>query len=249
MTALRRIFTFAAVCAATHCGNSGIYDEALTEYYRVVRSGLNEWYPLNGNLNSRIGNAAGSATASYSSGVNRAGESGKAVCTTTAEFLFASATIGTSPFTVSAWVKLNTLTAGPNSIIQKGRQQTGYLGFIVSQSGSTSWSMSYGEGSTTKNTTSSGVTAGVWYYLAFSYNGSTGIFYIGNYGANLTQLSALPGAYNKETATTEFQIFAPASTPPNPFGVSTMDACADDVLHYGRALSADEVKQNFLTLE
>ncbi|MFO1526454.1 MAG: LamG-like jellyroll fold domain-containing protein [Turneriella sp.] len=209
MTALRRIFTFAAVCAATHCGNSGIYDEALTEYYRVVRSGLNEWYPLNGNLNSRIGNAAGSATASYSSGVNRAGESGKAVCTTTAEFLFASATIGTSPFTVSAWVKLNTLTAGPNSIIQKGRQQTGYLGFIVSQSGSTSWSMSYGEGSTTKNTTSSGVTAGVWYYLAFLTMAHG--FLHRNMGPTLTQLSALSGAYNKETATTEFQIFAPAT--------------------------------------
>lgn len=51
-----------SIFAATHCGNTGIYDEATTTYYRVVRSGLNEWYPLNGNLSSRIGSADGTAT-------------------------------------------------------------------------------------------------------------------------------------------------------------------------------------------
>lgn len=235
--------------AALDCGSSGVYDEALTSYARVVRSGLVEWHPLNGNLTARTGSAVVSATAGYSSGNNRADESGKALCTTSAEFLFASTALGTAPFTISAWIKLNTLNAGSNSIIQKGRPQTGYLGFLISQSGSTSWSMSYGDGSNTRNTTSAGVTAGVWHYLAFSFGGSTGTFYIGKYGADLTQHNPPTGAYTKETLTSEFQIFAPTNTPPNPFGVSSVDGCADDVLYYSRVLSADEIKQNFLSLE
>lgn len=226
-----------SIFAATHCGNTGIYDEATTTYYRVVRSGLNEWYPLNGNLSSRIGSADGTATAAYSAGANRAGESGKVVCTASARLDFPPNTFGATPFTISAWVKFNSLSAGPNAILQRGTPQTGYLGFQLSQTGSASVPMLYGNGSFSTNSTGSGLSTGEWYFLAFANTGTAGTLYVGKYGGNITTVGPTTGNYTQYTLTA-FQIF-----------VSAVDACADDLLHYNRVLSADEVKQNFLSVE
>src|SRR6188472_2678149 len=103
-----KTFVCLSALVCFQCGNTGIFDEALTSYPRIVRSGLNEWYPFNGNLSSRIGSADGTATAGYSAGTNRGGESGKTLCTTTARLDFAAATFGANPFTISVWVRYNT---------------------------------------------------------------------------------------------------------------------------------------------
>lgn len=243
MTALRRIFTFAAVCAATHCGNSGIYDEALTEYYRVVRSGLNEWYPLNGNLSSRVGSFSGTATGSYTNGVNRAGENAKAICITSTpnmELNFNSAPTISPPFTVTLWVKVNQLPALTKALFQKGTSVTSTHGFkieIINPSGVLQAAFSNGIAG---DAVLSGpvATMGQWYYVAFSYDGGSGSFYVGQYGATLTHVGTAINTFGNVT-------------PLRAFGntTNTVDGCIDDFLHYSRALSADEVKQNFLTLE
>ena len=237
MNFVKILFLAGAVFAAAHCGNAGIYDEATATYYRVVRSGLNEWYPLNGNLSSRVGSVDGTATAAYSAGANRAAEGGKAVCTTSARMDFSPNTFGATPFTISAWVKFNSLTAGPNAILQRGTPQTGYLGFQLSQTGSTSVPMLYGNGSFSTNSTGPALSAGEWYFLAFANTGTAGTLYVGKYGGTLTTVGPTSGNYAQYTLTA-FQIF-----------VSAVDACADDLLHYNRVLSADEVKQNFLSME
>ena len=235
--ALHRIALLIGLLVTANCGNTGIYDEALTSYYRVVRPNLNEWYPLNGNLSSRIGSVSGTATAAYTSGANRAGESGKAVCTTTSRFDFSPTTFGANPFTVSAWVKFNTLTAGPNSVLQRGVQQTGYRGFVMSQFGTTSIPASLGDGSFSTNFTASPATAGAWYFFALTYGGGAGTFYSGRYGGALAKYGPTTGNYAHYT-TTDFQLF-----------VNAVDGCVDDLLHYSRALTAEEIEQNFRTLE
>ena len=237
MKIFKSLLILCSLFAATHCGNVGIYDEATTTYYRVVRSGLNEWYPLNGNLSSRVGSVDGTATAAYITGTNRGGESGKTVCTASSRFDFSPNTFGTAPFTISAWVKFNSLTAGPNAILQRGTPQTGYLGFQLSQTSSTSVPMLYGNGSFSTNMTGPALSAGDWYYLAFANTGTAGTLYVGKYGNSLTTVGPTTGNYTQYTLT-GFQIF-----------VSAVDACADDLLHYNRVLTADEVKQNFLSVE
>ncbi|GAB4430713.1 MAG: hypothetical protein OHK0011_13430 [Turneriella sp.] len=228
-----------SIAAVLHCGNAAIYDEALTTYYRVVRPGLNEWYPLNGNLVSRIGSVTGTATAAYSAGTNRAGDSNKAVCTTTSRFDFSPMTFGAAPFTVSAWVKFNVLTAGPNSLLQRGVQMTGYRGFIIQQNDTVSIPASLGDGSFSTNFVGAPATAGVWYYLALTYGNNVGTLYVGQYGGALNQYSPSFGNGNYiQYTTTDFQVF-----------VSAVNGCVDDLLHYNRALSVDEVRQNFLSLE
>jgi hypothetical protein len=169
--------------------------------------------------------------------VSRSGESSKTVCTTTSRFDFASSTFGANPFTVSAWVKINTLTAGPNSLLQRGIQQTGYRGFVMSQFGTTSLPASLGDGSFSTNFTGAPATAGVWYYFALTYGSGAGTFYSGPFGGTLNKYGPTNGNYAQYTVT-DFQIF-----------VNTIDACVDDLLHYNRVLSADEVRENFLTLE
>ena len=79
--------------------------------------------------------------------------------------------------------------------------------------------------------------AGDWYYLAFANTGTAGTLYVGKYGNSLTTVGPTTGNYTQYTLT-GFQIF-----------VSAVDACADDLLHYNRVLTADEVKQNFLSVE
>lgn len=227
-----------AAVFSVHCGNTGIYDDALTVYARVVRPGLNEWYPLNGNLSSRIGSIDGTATAQYTAGTNRAGESGKAICTTNSRFDFAQNTFGASPFTISAWVLFNSLTVGPNIILQRNTLSTFTQGFIVSQSSSTSWPMSFGNGSTSQNATAPGISANTWYFLALSYDGSIGTFYAGTYGGGVATVSPTPTAGVYVQSINAFQIFA-----------NVVNACADDILHYNRALSSAEVQQNFLSVE
>lgn len=233
---MKILFALAAF-AGVHCGNAGLYDEAITNYARVVRSGLNEWYPLNGNLVSRIGSATGTATAAYSAGTNRSGESGKAVCTTSSRLDFSPTTFGAAPFTVSAWVKFNSLGAGPNSILHRGHQQTGWCGFQFSQTGSVSAPLVYGDCSFSTSSTGAGFSAGAWYYLSFAYANGAGNFYIGKYESSLTTYGPLTGNYSHDT-TVLLQVF-----------LSPVDACVDDLLHYNRALSVDEIKQNFQTLE
>jgi len=226
-----------AAVFSVHCGNTGIYDDALTVYSRVVRPGLNEWYPLNGNLSSRVGSIDGTATGQYTASTNRAGEAGKAVCTTNSTFNFTQNTFGAAPFTVSAWVRINTITAGPNALVQRGFPQTGYNGFQVSQSGSSPLSMIYGDSNFTRSSTGTSMVAGLWYYIAFSHNGSTGSYYLGPYNGTLSSIPPITGAYTQYLGS-GFQIF-----------VSAVDACADDILHYNRALSSAEVQQNFLSVE
>lgn len=228
-----------ACMAVLHCGNTGIYDEALTNYYRVVRPGLTEWYPLNGSLAPRVGTVSGVATTTFIAGTSRSGESGKAVCTTNSRFDFASTTFGAAPFTVGAWIKFNTITAGPNGVLQRGTPQTGYRGFVIQQFGSTSLPASLGDGSQSTNFTGAPASAGTWYYLALAYGNSVGTLYIGQYGGTLNRYNPTsgPGVYTQYTVT-DFQIF-----------VNAVDGCVDDLLHYSRALTADEVNQNFLTVE
>jgi hypothetical protein len=118
--------------AVLHCNNTALYDEALTRYYRVVRPGLNEWYPLNGDLASRIGGAAGSATGAYTAGTNRTGEAGKSVCVSSVRADFGSTNFGSIPFTISMWVKLNSLPASINRFFRMvmRRRFTLDLGFV-----------------------------------------------------------------------------------------------------------------------
>lgn len=226
-----------AAVFSVHCGNTGIYDDALTVYSRVVRPGLNEWYPLNGNLSSRVGSIDGTATGQYTASTNRAGEAGKAVCTTNSTFNFTQNTFGAAAFTVSAWVQLNTLTAGPNGLIQRGTPQTGYNGFQVSQSGANPLSMIYGDASFTRSSIGLSMVAGQWYFIAFSHNGSTGAYYMGPYSGTLSSMPPITGAISQYLLSA-FQIFA-----------NVVNACADDILHYNRALTSAEVQQNFLSVE
>jgi hypothetical protein len=221
--------------AVLHCNNTALYDEALTRYYRVVRPGLNEWYPLNGNLSSRIGSADGSATGVYTAGINRAGESGKAVCVTASEINFASANFRTNPGTVSAWLKFNTTASG--SLFQNGDASTFYIGFRFRQTGLPGIEATYGSGGGGGTSPVTSVTTGIWYYLAFSYGNGRANFYIAPYGGNLTNVFSSSGPY------------APSAFPLRFFNAVAADACIDDLVSYGRELSADEVRENFLTLE
>lgn len=229
-----RLIIFAVMCFV-RCGTAGIYDEALTDYSRIVRAGLNEWYPLNGNLSSRIGGAGGTATAGYVTGMNRANENGKTICTTASRFDFGSANFGANPFTISAWIKLNTVPGSLNSILQKGTTSTFWIGFKIEQNGATALPLTFGNGAGGVNLTSSGVAAGTWYYFAFSYGNGTGTYYVGTYGSNLAVAGSSAGNY---TQSGTLQIFT-----------SVLDACADDLLHYNRVLSFDELNQNFKSLE
>lgn len=231
---LKKLFALLTLATVLHCGNTGVYDEALTTYYRVVRPGLNEWYPLNGNLSSRIGSADGSATGTYTAGINRAGESGKAVCVTASEINFASANFRTNPGTVSAWLKFNTTASG--SLFQNGSEITLYQGFRFRQN-SPGIGMHYGSGGGGGSSAYNDVTAGTWYYLAFTYGNGRANFYIGSYGGSLSNVFSSAGPY------------APSAFPLRFFNAVAADACIDDLVSYGRELSADEVKENFLTLE
>ena len=236
MTSVKILSLAVAFFAATHCGNVGIYDEATTNYYRVVRSGLNEWYPLNGNLSSRVGSVDGTATAAYSAGSNRNGESGKALCTTAARLDFSRSSFWSSPTTVGLWVKFNTLPSGI-SIFQNGRVSTSWYGFKITLTGGTlplTFSDGLGVGN---NFTGNTVTTGNWYYLAFSYGNGIGTYYIGSYGGNLLTAGSASGVYGPYVGD-PLSIFSGAA-----------DACIDDLVNYNRALSTDEVKQNFLSVE
>lgn len=232
-----------SIFAATHCGNTGIYDEATTNYVRIVRSGLNEWYPLNGNLSSKIGSAAGTATGSYSAGANRAGESGKAVCLTSSPAVLldfgTSTSVGTAPFTIAVWMKLDVLPGVPKSILQKGSQSTAWYGFKIEANAATSFPLTFGNGPGSDQTlTLNSPAAGVWYYFVFSYGNGVGSFYAGKYGGSLVTVASMAGSYLPDPTPRPLQIFTAA-----------LDGCADDMVHYNRVLSFDEVKQNFLSVE
>lgn len=227
-----------AAVFSVHCGNTGIYDDALTVYARVVRPGLNEWYPLNGNLSSRIGSIDGTATAQYSAGTNRAGEGGKTVCTSNSTLTFSQNTIGANPFTISAWFYFNGIPGGTNSLLERGAGCTQYNGLIVQQTGTgiTFTHGSCGVNAGTLNANMSG--ANTWIYLAISYGNGIGNLYVGSYGNSLQTLTTPPGRDYAQYSTT-FKILAGA----------TVSACVDDFLNYNRALSSAEVQQNFLSVE
>lgn len=235
MNIVKILFLAVSVIAAVHCGNVGIYDEATATYYRVVRNGLNEWYPLNGNLSSRIGSADGTATAGYSAGTNRSGESGKAVCTTSARLDFSQQTFRSSPASIGVWIKFNTLPTGI-SILQNGQTGTSWYGFKISLT-SAALPMTFSDGlSLGSNFTGPSVTTGVWYYLVFTYGSGSGAYYFAPYGGSLALHGTASSAY------------APSAVAMSIFS-GAVDACVDDLVNYNRALSADEVKQNFLSVE
>lgn len=219
-----------------HCGNASLYDDALKVHYRVVRNALNEWYPLDGNLDSRIGSASATAL-SFTGGVNRDGEGGKSVCTNGGgPFQFTNATFGTSPFTVSVWISMNTLPAAGYDLLRRGTQITSYRGFKMDLDNLTALRLIFGSGGATdKIITGPAMLAKTWYYVAFTYDGAAGTFYVGT-KSGLTKVGSLVGGYQKDSSS--FQLFDAA-----------MDGCVDDLLHYNRALSAQEVEYNFLTLE
>lgn len=223
--------------AVLDCGSSGVYDEALTSYVRVVRSGLNEWYPLNGNLSSRTGSADGTATAAYSAGVNRAGDAGKTICTTTAGFDFASGNIGAVPHTISFWLKLSALPANNQILVHRGTASTFWIGFKFENSFTGQFQAVFGNGSNGGTLTYGALAKDIWYHLAFTYGNGTGSFYLGKYGQSLDLVSSQTQSYTHQTVT-NFKVFPAA-----------LDACVDDVLHYNRVLTADELKQNFVSLE
>lgn len=223
--------------AALACGSSGVYDEALTSYVRVVRSGLNEWYPLNGNLSSRTGSASGTANATYTEGVNRAGESGKTVCTTAATLDFAGGNVGAVPHTVSFWLKLGALPANNQIVAHRGTASTFWIGFKFENSFTGQFQVLFGNGSNGGTLTYGALAKDIWYHLVFTYGSGTGAFYLGKYGQSLDLVSSQSQSYLHQTAT-NFRIFPTA-----------LDACADDVLHYNRVLSLDELRQNFQSIE
>jgi len=233
-TCKKRIALLACM-AVLHCGNTGVYDEALTRYYRVIRPGLTEWYPLNGNLSPRVGSADGASTGAYTSGTNRVGESGKAVCVTASEISFSSANFRTNPGTVSAWVRFNTTAAG--SLFQNGDAITLYRGFRFSQTGLPAVVGAYGDGGGGGTSPSISVTAGIWYYLAFTYGNGRANFYVAPYGGSLSNIFSSAGPY------------VPTALPLRFFYLVAADACIDDLVSYNRALSADEINENFLTVE
>ncbi len=229
-----------SIFAATHCGNTGIYDEATTNYVRIVRSGLNEWYPLNGNLSSKIGSAAGTATGSYSAGANRAGESGKAVCLTASpvvEIDFNSTTFGTTAVTIGIWVKMNVLPAALSSIIEKGNPITSMQGYRIRVDPGVGFPNDFGDGGSNEgNLSISSTAANTWYYFVFTFENGNGSYYVGKYGQDLKKIGVAPAVYT------------PNANPVKVFS-GNIDGCVDDIVHYNRALSFDEVKQNFLSVE
>ncbi len=223
---------------ALHCGNASLYDDAFVVHYRVVRSGLNEWYPLDGNFDSRVGSASGTAT-TYSTAPNRDGVTGKAVCTSSGgPFVFGNSTFGTPPFTVSAWVKFDTLPGASVELLARGQQQTVYHGFKIDSGASSQFSLRFGNGFGPSDKSVAGPAFAIqtWYYLAFTYDGSVGSYYAGAHGGNLASIGSAAGPYT--TDSTNFQIFT-----------NSVVGCADDLLHYNRALSAQELEYNFLSLE
>jgi arabinoxylan arabinofuranohydrolase len=92
-----------------------------------------------------------------------------------------AAIVGTlSNFTIEAWVRLNS-TANWNRIFDFGNNTTTYM-FLTPQNGSTSRvryaiTTSGGGGEQQINGTSA-LSAGVWYHVAVTLNGSTGILYV-----------------------------------------------------------------------
>lgn len=241
---LSKMLIFAATFFfAAHCGNTGIYDEALTTYYRVVRSGLNEWYPLNGNLTARVGGVSGTATGTYSAGANRVGETGKAICiapTPNMELDFNAAPTISPPFTVALWVKVNQLPALTKILFQKGTSITNTHGFkieVINPSGVLQAAFSDGSAADAV-LTGPIATLGSWYYVAFTYGGGVGTFYVGQYGGTITNIGSASNVYGNVTPLRAFGN-----------GTNTVDGCVDDLLHYNRVLSAEEVKQNFLSME
>ncbi len=222
--------------AVLHCNNTALYDEALTTYPRIIRPGLREWNPLNGNLSSRIGGTTGTATGVITAGANRMGESAKAVCVTASEIDFTSANFRSSPGTIGAWIKFNTAPVG--SILQNGSASTTYIGFRVSQTGGPAFALTYGNGGGISggNFTTSTLTPDIWYYLAFAYGSGVGTFYLGPHGGSLAAIYSSVGPYGPDNN-------------PLRFFLMNTNGCIDDLVAYDRGLSADEVKENFLTLE
>lgn len=231
------ISLLAGLVLTAHCGTTGIYDEATTNYVRIVRSGLNEWYPLNGNLSSKIGSADGTATGTINSGVSRSGDSGKTVCMISVRADFASNRFGAIPFTSSLWVKLNAIPGSINTVWQKGTASTFWNGYRFNQQNATGFDMSVGNGSSGVNLTSNFISAGTWYYVALSYSGTASTLYIAPYGGSMSTYGPTAGSYLQNAAAMQLN------------AGSTLDMCVDDLLNYNRALTAAEVQQNFQSLE
>lgn len=240
MNFVKALVIAVSVFAAAHCGNFGIYDEATTNYVRIVRSGLNEWYPLNGNLSSRVGSADGTATGAYSAGTNRNGESGKAVCLTASpvvELDFNSATFRTTAVTIGIWVKMNVLPAGLSSIIEKGSPITSMQGYRVRVNPGVAFPIDFGDGGGNEGNLSISSTAvNTWYYFVFTFENGNGSYYVGKYGEDLIKVGVAPALYT------------PDANPVKVFSAN-IDGCVDDIVNYNRALSFNEIKQNFLSVE
>jgi hypothetical protein len=226
--------------AASNCNNTALYDEAINQYPRIVRSGLNEWYPLNGNLTSRVGSVAMTATNTFSAGANRAGEAGKSACLTASpivEFDSSASTFGSEPFSIGMWVRIDTVPGLTQSLFERGTQNTSYQGFRIEVTSTSAVNVRYSNNVALDTTIAQSTTAtGAWYYYGFSYGNGVGTFYAGKYGGNLVKIGNATSAYVKDG--TPFQIFS-----------GNVDGCVDDLVHYSRVLTAEEFSQNFLSLE
>lgn len=236
MMKMRQMVVFLSVLIVAHCGNTGLYDEAIAVYPRVVRPGLNEWFPLANSLVRRVGVSDATATGAFTGGTNRAGEAGKALCVNSVRLDLTSTNFGASPFSVSLWFKLNVVPASINTVWQKGTAMTFWNGLRFNQDNANSFIITYGNGASGSNLSHPSVAAATWYHMAFTYDGSAGTLYMAPYGGSLSKYGPTTGNYAQNAAALQI----------NP---GTLNMCVDDLLHYNRALHADEVQQNFESLE
>lgn len=213
-----------------------------------IINGLIGWWPLNGNSDSLIGGLHGTS-ANTSSGTGQNNQSANALLfngssSTVAIPLSAIEPRPTGPFTISAWVKFNTVSLSAAQSIVSTTEGGGWS-YALQGSGNSAcvnrilFNVYINGAYRSACGTSFTPTAGSWIHAVGVYEGGYTRLYINK---TLTASTAVSGNFTWPSATTTPLCLGgePSTTNCNQSAVY-LNGALDDVRYYGRALSASEV--------
>jgi hypothetical protein len=207
----------------------------------AITNGLVAWYPLDGNAQDYSGNGNDGTLANFTfDGTTNgwtAGKFGKSLLFNgTGDYVDAGnpAVLRSSgPITVSAWVRVASLSTGPNFVSKTVNNFTdGWLLYYDSGTGKLTFRLQRGGGSYSDAQASpSLVTDGKWHLLTGTYDGTTLSLYVdGSLQGHLAAANYAPDTSRDLT------VGANSDTHTN-----LTSGSIDDVRIYSRALSASEI--------
>ncbi|KAF5438082.1 CASH domain-dontaining protein, partial [Candidatus Methanophagaceae archaeon] len=143
-----------------------------------------------------------------------------------------------TPFTVSAWVKLNSLDQGEWKVVTNKLGTGNYvtLTIFLSPANEFSFTTANGTWSPLSDLKTGAVNANQWYHVVSTWNGTTKCIYLDGDLSNSTNPAS---SYEPGAGTGNFSIGARVS------GLYCLNGTIDEVAIYNRSLSADEILNHY----